>query len=108
MPVCRSHVRLNCAVSKVKAKPQEPRETECLAALAALAKFSELIASASDDEKYNTIIAKILQTSMQHGVAVALDGAASEQDTENLAQIRTWLASIASHYSGQKQHGGLH
>ena len=89
-------------------KQQDPRTTECIAALAALSKFSELIASASEDEKYQSIIAKALQSAMQHGVQLSLDGAASEQDTENLAQIRTWLASIASHYGGQKQHGVQH
>lgn len=95
-------------VLKVKANRQDPRTTECIAALSALAKFSELIASASDDEKYQSIIAKALQSAMQHGVQLALDGAANENDTENLAQIRAWLTSIASHYSKRKAQTGMH
>ena len=102
-------VRWNCAALKVKvSKEQEPRETECLAALAALSKFSELIASASADEKYQSIIANALQSALQHGVQLSLDGAASENDTENLVQIRTWLASIASHYGSRKAQTGMH
>ena len=54
------------------------------------------------------IIAKALQTAMQHGVAISLDGAACEKDAENLAQIRTWLTSIASHYGNQKQQAAKH
>ena len=87
---------------------QDPREAECFAALAALSKFSELIASASDDEKYQSIVANALQSALQHGVQLSLDGAASKKDTENLVQIRHWLASIATHYTKRKQQAGLH
>ena len=89
-------------------KAQDPRETECIAALLALAKFSELIVSASEDENYQSIVAKALQSALQHGVQASLDGAASEKDTENLVQIRTWLASIATDYGKRKPQGGLH
>ena len=87
---------------------QDPREAECLASLAALSKFSELMASASQDENYLKIIADSLQAALQHGVQVSLDGVASEKDTENLVQIRTWRASIATDYGKRKQQGGMH
>ena len=82
---------------------------ESVAALLALSKFSELLASASDDEKYLAIIASSLQVALQHGVQVSLDGITSENDAENLVRIRTWLASLATGYAeNKKQAGGLH
>ena len=110
-------MRCKCVVLKMKAdneNEQDPRATECIAALAALSKFSELLASASDDQNYNKVIAKILRAALQHGVQVALDGAVAEKDMENLVQIRTWLASLAGDYGDQKERGnaaataGLH
>ena len=87
---------------------QDARTTECIASLLALAKFSELIASASEDKKYQSIVANALQSALQHGAQAALDGAASEKDTENLIQIRAWFSTIAEQYVDRQKHDKLH
>ena len=89
-------------------EPINPYEPECVAALMALSKFSELIASASNDEGYRTIVATALRKAMEYGVTVSMDGDASEAEKQNLAQIRTWLASLATQYNAHKERGGVH
>ena len=84
-------------------KENDVCEAECFAALSALAKFSELLASASDDENYNIIVAKILREAMLHGVKAALRGNTSKGDAESVLQIRTHLAFIAAEYAASQQ-----
>ena len=77
---------------------QHPRTTELLAALLALSKFSEIIASVSQEENYQRIAAEYLQRSLQHGVACVLGNSVSESDQENMIQLRTWLTSMATEF----------
>ena len=84
-------------------KEHEICEAECIAALSALAKFSELVASASEDENYNLVVAKILREAMLHGVKAALRGNTSKGDAESVLQIRTHLAFIAAEFAASQQ-----